>query len=154
MLRVWLPIAQARSSLLRVGSKSPALGALISFMGFSTMCHRIRVVLSFFALLTALHTLSASQAHANDVSLEAYTCAEFLADSKKPGDGGALVKSLMMIAWATGFASGRSDGHSRADGKAFQLMAATLGDVCRKDSGQLAMKAFTISIESFLKRPH
>jgi hypothetical protein len=113
---------------------------------------RTRSVLDIFVLVAGLLVLSALRADASDVSLESYTCAEFLADSKTPTDGPALVKSLMMIAWATGFASGRSDGNSRADGKAFQLMAATLGDACRKDTSQRAMKAFTLSVENFLKR--
>lgn len=86
-----------------------------------------------------------------NASLEDYTCRQFLADVAKPDNGIKLLKSMMMIAWATGYASAHQQGAPRSDTRAFELISAALGDSCRKAPEQLATKAIVDSIDGIAK---
>jgi hypothetical protein len=89
----------------------------------------------------------------NAVALDTYKCSEFLSDVATPTDGAALVRSLMMIAWATGYASGFQKGTKapRADAKSVQIMSALLGESCRRHSGATAVNALIDSLGEFAK---
>jgi hypothetical protein len=78
-----------------------------------------------------------------NIALDAYTCAQFLQDAKDPEGGLGVLRSLMMISWAAGYAAAHDAGAPRADPKAVQLIAATLGEACRKSPEQKAMQATT-----------
>jgi HdeA/HdeB family len=65
------------------------------------------------------------------LGLHDYTCADFLKDVDVSGHGNAF-RSLMMIYWATGYASAHAVGNPRADPLAIKLIATTLGNECRK----------------------
>jgi membrane-associated protease RseP (regulator of RpoE activity) len=84
------------------------------------------------AFVVFLPTMAPSIA-AENLALDSYTCAEFLQDTAQPENGSSLLKSMMMIAWATGYASGVQRDFVRADASAFILIAGSIGDACRKD---------------------
>lgn len=90
-----------------------------------------------FAFVLAFVMPIASQAQEN-LALDNYTCAEFLHDTTHPENGSSVLKSMMMISWATGYASGIRQKFARADAKAFVLMASALGAACRKEPTQRA----------------
>ena len=82
----------------------------------------------------ALSLVSATTSMAaENLALDTYTCADFLHDTSQPGIGSNVLKSMMMIAWATGYASGVQRDFVRADASAFMLIAGTVGNACRKD---------------------
>lgn len=99
-----------------------------------------------FAKLTAAFFLAlvwlaptASLAREN-LALDKYTCANFLRDMAKPDNGSKVLKSMMMISWATGYASGAWEDFARADASAFAKMAGVLGAACRKHPKQRAAR--------------
>lgn len=85
-----------------------------------------------------------------NVSLDGYTCEQFLADTKEPANGQKLLKSLMMISWSTGYAAAFQKGVPRADARGIRLIAATLGDACRKQPDQIAIRVISNAINKFV----
>jgi formylglycine-generating enzyme required for sulfatase activity len=79
---------------------------------------------------------TSSQEH---VVLDSYGCADFLKDAAEPADGEKLLRSLMMISWAAGYAAAHQQGALRADPGAIQLVAATVGNACRSSPGRLVI---------------
>jgi PAN domain len=80
--------------------------------------------------------------------LDTYTCGEFLADLGDRGNSARLRRSLMMISWAAGYAAARhSDGSS-----SLEVIAATLGDVCRNSPAEKAARAITDKINETANR--
>jgi hypothetical protein len=80
--------------------------------------------------------------------LDTYTCGQFLADVGDRGDSAKLRRSLMMIAWAAGYAAARQ---KDAIGS-FEMIAASLGDVCRNAPAEKAAKAITDKIDESANR--
>lgn len=80
------------------------------------------------------------------LAVENYKCSEFLADAEKPDDPARLMRSLVTIAWATGFAAAHQQRHIRADAKAMQLVAVIAGDACRKDPDRIAVEVIAPTI--------
>jgi PAN domain-containing protein len=80
--------------------------------------------------------------------LDTYTCGQFLADVGDRGDNAKLRRSLMMISWAAGYAAARQ---KDATGS-LEMIAATLGDVCRNSPMEKAVKAITDKINEFANR--
>jgi hypothetical protein len=100
------------------------------------------------SVLAALIILPrASQAEEN-VSLDKYSCAQFLIDARNPADGRKLLKSLMMISWGVGYAAAFQK-VPRADATAIRLIAATLGETCRKNPSEKATVAIADAIKRF-----
>ena len=100
-----------------------------------------------YSLLFAIPIYSA-RAQEN-VILDSYTCADFLKDTKEPADGARLLRSLMMISWATGYAAAYQAGPPRADARAVRLIAATLGDACRKEPKKTVVQTIVNAISHF-----
>jgi HdeA/HdeB family protein len=98
------------------------------------------------SVLTAAGAVSRARAQ-DTISLDEYTCADFLADSKNPTDGAKVIKSLMIIYWATGYAAAHDKATLRADTNALQLIATSLGEACRNDPGQIAVRAFARTVD-------
>ncbi len=106
------------------------------------------ILFTYFFLLVA----GMAPAHAkDDFSLDSYSCAQFLQDAAKPSDGRVLLRSMMMIAWATGYATAHQVKVVRADAKAMQLMAATLGDACRQAPDKTTVHAIVDAISKAIK---
>jgi hypothetical protein len=80
--------------------------------------------------------------------LDTYTCGQFLADVGDREDSARLRRSLMMISWAAGYAAARQ---KDAIGS-FEVIAATLGDVCRNAPAEKAAKAITDKINESANR--
>jgi PAN domain/HdeA/HdeB family len=87
----------------------------------------------FITLMVCFAVLCEAQCYAQDIGLDTYTCQQFLADTKEPSNGERLLKSMMMISWATGFAAAFQQSNARADMTAIRLVAATLGSECQKN---------------------
>lgn len=107
----------------------------------------LRLVIASLLIGTAAYKLQAQE----NVVLDTYTCAEFLDDAKEPADGARLLRSLMMIAWAGGYAAAYQEGSPRADPTAIQLIAATLGDACRKSPDQKVVGVIADAVAQFAK---
>jgi PAN domain/HdeA/HdeB family len=86
---------------------------------------------------------------AESIALDKYTCAEFLSDTTQTTDGNKLLKSLMMISWATGYAAAFQQKLARADAAAIALIAGALGDACRQKPEQTAVQAIIATIDRF-----
>ena len=86
------------------------------------------------------------------LAIDVYKCSDFLSDIAMPDDGARLLRSLMMIGWAAGYASGyqKNDG-PRADPKSVQMISAILGDACRRDPTATAVQALVGSLKDFAK---
>ena len=80
--------------------------------------------------------------------LDTYTCSDFLADLGDRGNSARLRRSLMMISWAAGYAAAR---RNEAAGS-LEVIAATLGDVCRNSPAEKAAKAITDKINETANR--
>lgn len=66
------------------------------------------------------------------ISLDGYTCAQFLTDRSKTDEGEKALRSLLMIAWVTGFAAAYRAENPRADDEAMGLIVALLESECKK----------------------
>ena len=104
--------------------------------------------LIFFCLVSWSTSTSCAEEF---IRLNEYTCADFLRDSKEPADGTRLLRSLMMIAWAAGYAASFQEGAPRADPTAIQLISATLGDACRRSPTTLTVQAISKAITQVVK---
>lgn len=80
--------------------------------------------------------------------LDTYTCSDFLADLGDRGNSAKLRRSLMMISWAAGYAAARRSETTSS----LEVIAATLGDVCRKSPAEKAAKAITGKIDETANR--
>ena len=93
---------------------------------------------------------SASVGHSQEpVTLDKYTCEQFLADSANQTDGAKFLKSLMMISWATGYASAYQKGLPRADAGAIDLIAGILGNECRKSASKKTIEVIVEVVNHF-----
>jgi hypothetical protein len=96
---------------------------------------------------TYVLVLSLNVTKAEEVSLADYKCAEFLRDIMHPSDGQKLLKSLMMLSWATGYAASYQKEHPRADVAGIRLMAAVLADACKRAPDDGVVKVITSKID-------
>ena len=85
------------------------------------------------------------------VTLDTYSCADFLGDIKQPENGARVLRSLMMISWATGFASAHQPGAPKADPSAIQAIATMLGSACRYDPSQNVVHATVAALDAIAK---
>jgi hypothetical protein len=88
-----------------------------------------------------------SDCSAQDFALDRYTCAQFLTDIKDLSNGEKLLKSMMMISWATGYAAAFQPSSPRADTPAIRLIAATLGSDCQKTPDRRVVEAIADQIK-------
>jgi len=84
------------------------------------------------------------------VSLTTYSCRDFLTDVAKPNDAERLLRSLMMVSWATGFAASYEGKGVRADQAAFKLVATSLGDICRAQPQAPVVAAFVSEVSKLV----
>ena len=89
---------------------------------------------------------TSSAAAQEQLSLDKYTCRQFLADVARPNDGSKLFNSMMLIAWSTGYAAAHQRGTPRSDNHAFELISIALGDACRKAPDKIAANAIAEAI--------
>jgi len=99
----------------------------------------------FFGIIAYSGGVDAQQ----PMSLGGYRCNDFLADAANPNNAEKLLRSMMMIAWATGYTAAHQEGAVRADAKAFELVSAALGNACHHSPNQLATEAIANAIRDF-----
>ena len=110
------------------------------------MSHRLALA----PLLIYLSALCCGRSSAQEtLALDTYICAQFIQDSSEAGHGTNVIRSLMMISWATGYAAAFQEKNTRADASAILLIAGTLGDVCRKEPASRAVTAFAKTLSQF-----
>ena len=80
------------------------------------------------------------------LAIESYKCSEFLADSAEPDSSEKLIRSLVTIAWATGFAAAYQQGDAEAGERAMYLMATIAGQACREVPDDLAVDAIARAV--------
>jgi hypothetical protein len=112
----------------------------------------MRSELRIASIAITLAAFASNGAAEESIALDGYTCAQFLSDTTQPADGNKVLKTLMMISWATGYAAAFQQKLPRADAAAIVLMAGTLGDACRKQPMEKAVKAITNQINEFANR--
>lgn len=101
----------------------------------------------FSTIVIAVISVACTRAFADEsISLNNYTCAQFLSDTEKPDEGNKVVRSLMMVAWATGFAAAHQRNSARADDEAMQVIASNLANVCRKQPTSSAVQVIASAI--------
>jgi PAN domain/HdeA/HdeB family len=107
--------------------------------------------LSGTAFLLVAVAASTSTGYAQSkITLDDYSCADFLSDARNPADGGKLLRSMTMISWATGYAAAHQEGIRRSDSEAMQLIANIVGDACRNNPNQLATQAAVDAIARYV----
>lgn len=96
--------------------------------------------------------LSTSYAQSK-IALDDYSCAAFLVDASSSANGEKLLRSMMMISWATGFAAAHQESAPRADEAGIQIIASTLGDECRKNPDKFVVDVAANFIRHFAGAP-
>ncbi len=108
------------------------------------MCRRFTL-----ATLAACFALSAyaqsEEIHGTELNISSYTCRQFLNDVEHPNEPQKLVRALMLVSWAAGFAASRERSGPRADNSTLSVVSASLKLMC-----QLKPKEFAINV--FVKR--
>jgi hypothetical protein len=107
----------------------------------------VRVI--FFALYCAAQLLlpvNASQAGV----IDSYTCAQFIKDSEDAPNGPRSSASLMVIAWATGYAAAHDKKAARADDAALQLIGSVVATKCSKLSTEKVVDVAVSTIDDFV----
>jgi hypothetical protein len=100
---------------------------------------------AIFIVLTGLTCAAPAE---ESLVLNTYTCGEFLSDVGDRGNSAKVRRSLMMIAWAAGYAAARQTDASAS----LEVIAATLGEVCRSSPAEKAVKAITDKINGSANR--
>jgi 3-oxoacyl-(acyl-carrier-protein) synthase len=91
-------------------------------------------------------------APAAGIDLDTYTCKQFLADVAAPNDGAKLLRTMMAISWATGYAAAHQTGTPRADSRALQLISTSLGGACQKNQFATIVTATKKLIEDVVQK--
>jgi len=106
----------------------------------------------FVALVTVV-ALAASSTRAQvqekasgGISLDSYTCTEYLADARHPDDAQKLLRGMMMVAWAAGFAAAYNQATVRADDGGLKIIGRTLGDLCLRNPTDRTIPVFLTEI--------
>jgi hypothetical protein len=99
--------------------------------------------------LAAVVTIGSNVLADERLVLDSYTCADFLSDTGKTTNGPRLLRSLMMVSWATGYVAAHQKDNTRADDQAIQLVAETLGDACRRNPTRTAVQAVVDTVKQF-----
>src|SRR4029077_9366235 len=107
-------------------------------------CLKVTACLFFIGLTSGL----SAQEY---VALDTYSCGDFLDDIKQPANGARVVRSLMMISWAAGFASAHQAGTPKADPLAIQAVATMVGSACRYDLSQTVLHATVAALDAIAK---
>ncbi len=85
--------------------------------------------------------------------LDQYQCVQYLKDIESLSDGAASQRSLVLVAWAAGYAAAHEKEILRVDDNALQLIAGVLAQECRKTPDQMATRAAALSIDRFVSSP-
>lgn len=104
------------------------------------------VLLSVITCLTIIPNNSWAN---GGLDLTRYKCSQFIADTKDPNNATKVLRSMMMIAWATGYAAAHKRDELRADVGAFRLISEVLGAACRKSPDQQARRIIARAIDGF-----
>jgi len=133
-------------------ARSAAIFLVVATLAALRMCWmRIRAVVIIPLLLVGT-VFDRAYGQEPSAAIDSYKCSDFLSDIAKPADGAGLLRSLMMVGWAAGYASGYQRNDSpRADPKSVQMIAAVLGDACRRDPSATAVQALVGSLRDFSK---
>lgn len=111
-------------------------------MKFSSTC---------FWTILALQGLIVKSAYSDEaISIDKYTCQQFIDDISQIADGARLLRASIFIAWSTGYASAFQKEAVRGDAKAFQLIAAAIGDTCKANPNSSALTTIVAKINSLV----
>lgn len=102
-----------------------------------------------------LYAALSSIANAQDkptISLEAYTCKQFLMDAQHPNTPQKLIRTLMLISWATGYAAAHDRSQLRADSKALELISAAIHISCTKTPNEAAIVSISGQIDRYAEK--
>lgn len=107
------------------------------------------------AVLVAVVAVAASAASAASaqaaptISLDDYSCAQFVADMDRRDVGERWVRSMLMAAWATGYAAAYQKDAARADADALQIVSDAVAASCRTTPDRRVVDAVVKMIEQF-----
>lgn len=123
-----------------------------------TIALRIRLAFPLFVLslvcCAALKSRDAlAQNSSESISLDSYRCEQFLADAEHPNDAQKLLRTMMTISWAAGYAAAHEAKGPRADKRALELISTALGRICAEDSSDLVTTAFTTAVKHTMEHP-
>ena len=85
---------------------------------------------------------------AEGIRLDTYTCGQFLKDAQSPDNGTSLLRSMMIVSWATGYAAAHQTGTPRADAGAIELISAMLGVACQHSPNASVLKVASDTIDN------
>lgn len=108
-------------------------------------------------ILFAISILSFSKAYSQEnnganLSLGSYTCSEFVSEAAHPNTAAKLLRSMMMVSWATGFAAAYDESGVRADKTALEAMGDALGKICLSNPNKLAVDAIVSEVNKLTSR--
>lgn len=90
-------------------------------------------IVSCLAAATVVLASGLQPARAADgLTLDNYSCEMFLADIATPEAGERLLRSMMMMSWATGYTSAYRKDEPRTDAETMGALAMVIGTACRK----------------------
>jgi HdeA/HdeB family len=89
-----------------------------------------------------------------DSNIAQYKCADFLDDVMQKQDGSRLLRSMMAIAWSTGYAAAYQKDNARADPEAFRLISAMLAADCVKNPDKTVIQTAVQEIHSLFAAPN
>ena len=101
----------------------------------------MRVTFRLAAFTMAIFLASASARATDDTNIADYKCAQFLEDVMKPKESVSLLRSMLVIAWSTGYAAAYQKDNARADPKALRLIAASLASACAQNPDKMVVQA-------------
>ncbi len=114
-------------------------------MNFAKVC--------FAAAVGAQLSTSEGASATDALTIDKYTCRQFLDDISQATDGERILHASIFIAWATGYASAFHRDSVRGDAKAFQLVGAAIGDTCKTDPNSFALPAIVKRINDLVAEP-
>lgn len=111
------------------------------------------IVVTVFVLSLLVNWIALAQKSGGAVSLDSYKCSDFLVDAEHPNDAARILRTTMMLSWATGYTAAHEANGPRADTRALQLVGVALGNICQEHKDELVTTAFATALQRTLDHP-
>jgi hypothetical protein len=84
------------------------------------------------------------------LDIGSYTCEQFLDDAGHPNEPQKLIRALMLVSWAAGYAAKGEHSGPRADVPTLELVSASLKLMCQLKPDEFAIKVFVAKTSKYL----
>jgi hypothetical protein len=109
-------------------------------------------VASFAACIALSKIAQCQEIPRTELNLASYTCQKFLDDATHPDEPQKLIRALMLVSWAAGFAASGEHSGPHADVPTLKLITASLKLMCKLKPKEFAISVFVENTSKYITR--